>query len=311
MALPVTERHLLGRHSPRATPQPPPPDVSPGGVAEIPNWVHVVAPSTLVPALAFYFGRTNTDAIASYFGVAPGVIDLSAQDYVLRSADVLFIPAGVLLLVALLAAWSHTLLLRHLRDRPDRYTLLIPILVVVGAGLFLLGAVAAWRGLPFSTPFLVPQVSPGLGVGLIAYGVCLRRRRLLETRSKDPASGGHLLSITLVWMVVVLSLFWTTSEWAKALGTGRAEVLAGELVHQPSVVVYSRQRLNIEAPGVLESDIGDPTFAYRYRYSGLRFLLRNGNDYILLPSLWTPQDRVVVVLPQTDSVRLQFRGGAQ
>jgi hypothetical protein len=145
----------------------------------------------------------------------------------------------------------------------------------------------------------------------VTYGVCLRRQRLLLDGPRDPAGSAHLLTIVFAWMVVVLSLFWTTSEWAKALGTGRASVLSSQLEHEPSVVVYSKERLDIEGPGVLESNRSDAGSTYHYRYTGLRFLLRNGDEYILLPILWPSQDRVVVVLPRSASIRLQFKGDAQ
>lgn len=293
-----------------------PPETSEGAseAAEIPRWLQVAAPSTLIPALAFYFGWQVTNAIAGYFGIDPGVLGLSPEDYALRSADALFIPTGALLTAALLAVWSHALVLRHLRAHPHVYRYVTPVLVAIGAGLFLLGATAAWGGLPFTAPFLLPQLSPGVGALLVVYGLALRRRRLrvehrLQRRAHHAGGGSHghhFPSIVLVALLVVLSVFWAASDYATALGTGRAEATASQLGQQPGAVVYAQGRLHIEAPGVVETDLGDPGSAYRYRYSGLRLVFATAETYVLLPAVWSREMGVAVVLPRTTSIRLEF-----
>ena len=52
----------------------------------------VIAPTTIITALAFYFGWTLTNARASYFGIDASALGFSTQDYLLRSADALFVP---------------------------------------------------------------------------------------------------------------------------------------------------------------------------------------------------------------------------
>lgn len=54
----------------------------------------VVAPSTLLVALAFYFGWVLTNSRASYFGIAASALGFSTQDYLLRGVDALFVPMG-------------------------------------------------------------------------------------------------------------------------------------------------------------------------------------------------------------------------
>ena len=61
----------------------------------------VVAPTTLVTALAFYFGWVLTNSRASYFGIDASALGFSTQDYLLRSADALFVPLGTALVLAL------------------------------------------------------------------------------------------------------------------------------------------------------------------------------------------------------------------
>jgi hypothetical protein len=266
----------------------------------------------VVTALSFYFGWARLDAEASYFGLDPSVLGLSTQDYLLRSADVLFIPLGALLTAGLLAVVAHSLLRDRLRRHPRAVRYVTGSMVAVGAALFALGALAAWRGLPFATPFLFPQLSPGLGMALLAYGVRLRGDVRGGHRPRGRIRLSAAVGSSMVFMLVVLSLFWATAEYAGALGRGRAQDLAAHLLRQPGVIVYSREKLGIDAPGVLEARIGDASAAYRYRYTGLRLLLRSGGNYYLVPALWSPQNGVVIALQDRESSRIEFtRGLAQ
>jgi hypothetical protein len=72
----------------------------------------VVAPPTLVVALAFWFGWTFTNARSAYFGIDTSTLDFSATDYLLRSADAMFVPVAVTLLAILTAIMVHGLV-RH------------------------------------------------------------------------------------------------------------------------------------------------------------------------------------------------------
>src|SRR3954453_23501261 len=62
----------------------------------------VIAPVTLLSALAYYFGRQYVSARSSYFGIDATLLGFSTQDYLVRSADALFIPLGALALASLL-----------------------------------------------------------------------------------------------------------------------------------------------------------------------------------------------------------------
>src|SRR5690348_3289131 len=76
----------------------------------------VVAPATLVTALAYYFGYRRERAFAGYFGIDPSVLGFSTSDYVLRSVDALFAPLVVVVLVAFGVLALHVVL----RSRPER-----------------------------------------------------------------------------------------------------------------------------------------------------------------------------------------------
>ncbi|HEY2209483.1 MAG TPA: hypothetical protein VGH26_09350, partial [Gaiellaceae bacterium] len=65
--------------------------------------VAVVAPVTLITALAYYFGYRRESAFAGYFGIDPSALGFTTNDYVLRSVDALFVPITVVLLVVFAA----------------------------------------------------------------------------------------------------------------------------------------------------------------------------------------------------------------
>jgi hypothetical protein len=46
--------------------------------------------------------------------------------------------------------------------------------------------------------------------------------------------------------------------------------------------------------------------AYRYRYDGLKLLLQSGDQDVLVPATWTADNGTTIVLPRTDSLRLEF-----
>jgi hypothetical protein len=108
---------------------------------------------------------------------------------------------------------------------------------------------------------------------------------------------------------MVLSLFWAMSEYAGALGRGRAERLEAGLSSRPSVVVFSKERLNLSAPAVEETALAGSESSFRFSYSGLRLLIRSGGKYFLLPDGWTRDTGVAVVLPDTDELRFEFAPG--
>jgi hypothetical protein len=99
----------------------------------------LVAPPTLITALALFFGWTRISTQVSYFGIDPTLVGFSTQDYLLRSADTVFVPLGALLISAYIAAGAHSLITSVLADHPRvRLTVLV--------GLFSLGSALQWRG---------------------------------------------------------------------------------------------------------------------------------------------------------------------
>ena len=65
----------------------------------------VVAPTTLLTALLYYFGWLSTNRFSRYFGIDPSTFGFSAQDYLLRAIAPAFGPLIVLAASGLLFVW--------------------------------------------------------------------------------------------------------------------------------------------------------------------------------------------------------------
>ncbi len=278
------------------------------------------APVTLLGALAFYFGWVRTNSLYSYFGIDTSVLGFSTQDYLMRSADALFVPFGTVLLALLISLRVHWLIRRWV-DQGRFHQLLhwgVRVGLATGAVLFTFGLVSVFRPLPFRVHFLFPSLSLGIGIVILAYASYLHgwnedsedKPSSSHGGSQDKPSSSHqrfVVSVTLVSMLVVLCLYWAASDYARALGRGRAHQLARQLATEPTgAVLYSKEQLHIQAPGVQEIQLDNGGSGYRFRYEGLRLLIRSSGKYFLVPALWSPTVGVAILVPDNESVRLEF-----
>jgi hypothetical protein len=302
------------------------PDISaaePGAFEALPQALKVVgavvAPTSLLTALMYYFGRQWATGFFRYLGVHFTVLDLTVQDYLIRSVDGLILPMIIVAGATLVALWVHRLLLETLPDRLRRTVLrvLMPSSVIAGSVLVslaltnlqtpvLLAPYPELRGLSFS-----------VGVLLLAYAARLLRLLTAQRRAEQPprSSPGAVLVTEWVALFVLVSvgLFWAVGDYANLVGMARAQQLEFELQQPASadVVAYSEKRLNLQAPGIREAPCPYPDAAYRFRYEGLRLVLQSGNQYLLLPAGWTHANGTAILLPRNESVRLEFTPAGQ
>jgi hypothetical protein len=270
----------------------------------------IIPPVSLLTVLAYWFGWSLTNTRAAYFGIDQSTLGFSTQDYLVRSADAAFVPVMVLLLAALVAVGVH----RLARDTVRRGVALRALAL---AGVFLtgLGFIATAAGVyvmlrPFAwVHYLVPPLILGGGVLGTVYGLWLIRHAGLHRRER-PSIWERSTSMLAV-LVVLLTMFWASSLYAAALGRGRGQQLAGAIRERPLVTVFSSKALGIAGPGVTEIRIAEPDAAYRYRYSGLRLLIRGGNRYFMVPSGWSRQRGTVVVLEENAGIRFEFAPGGR
>jgi hypothetical protein len=264
----------------------------------------IVGPATLVTALAYYFGWRREREFAGYFGIDPSVLGFSSSDYVLRSVDALFVPALVVLLVALGLVCLAMVSARLLNHPMTPAVIGLVAAVALAIGIAQLAGNPVWEG-RFDLQALSLAVAGCLAV--VALAQTRVDRRLLAVASSLAAA------------VVLISLFWATAEYASIRGRDQAERLARDLTVNPSVTIFSKQNLNIDpnTPGagtpqcspveVSRSRRGD----YPYAYSGFTLLVHSGGKYFVTPSedVWNAQTDAVFVLPDDGNIRVQLMRG--
>jgi hypothetical protein len=156
----------------------------------------------------------------------------------------------------------------------------------------------------------VPPLSLAVGVLLLVYGSRLYRKsppsgRDLATRTSTSASMA-VAEWAGAFILVSISLFWAVGDYSAEVGTKRAQLTAAKLLAQPNVVVYSAHSLALQNSGVRELPCSSPDSTYHFRYDGLKLVMESGNQYFFLPERWTPTDGVAIIIPRSDSLRLEF-----
>lgn len=268
-------------------------------------------PVTIATALMIYFGWARTQQQARFMGLDGSLFGYTAQDYVLRSINTLYIP--LLVLAVLVLGWLavHNRITGWLR-RPA----LRPMLRTAGRGTLYIGlATAAGSVLTVTVdrpraPLAVPLALAG-GIAVAAYGQWLLSAASPRRNARHgTAPWQRALKTLVVGGIIALALFWELSEYAGVVGRGSALQIARSVDSLPRATAFSTAPLGIEAPGVREERVDGGSAATgvtaRYRTTGLRLLVRSGGRIFLLHDGWTPQQGTVIVLPDSDEVSWQF-----
>src|SRR4051812_48838381 len=187
---------------------PGPPAVQPGGPPEemgatdaLPRLFKVfggiIAPTSLLTGLLFYFGRSRAAGYYRYFHVNSTVLDLTTNDYLFSGVDGLFVPIAVAALLALVLLWLNRLLLTRVPSRTRRQAVRV---LVPGAGLIggVLVALAfadlLTEGRVFGTNSARGGLCLATGVILLVYAV-----RLLRLSLPAPATGRRAATGLAEW----------------------------------------------------------------------------------------------------------------
>lgn len=269
-----------------------------------------VAPATLLAGLLYYWGYFHAKGYCFYLGVDSASLGFSTTEYVMRSADGLFVPIATFAAVALGARWWRLALPERLRRR--RAPRWLPIVLTVVGGLLLLNGLSQLR---FDTPLNRPVgVGPACLIAglLMLWSVVKRRRQQLATAAGTSVAAPGPLEWGLVIVLVAGTFFWGATSYSLAVGKGRAMYFEQSLSKTPGLTLYSEKALDLAAPGVVRTPCTDSESAYRYRYDGLVVALTTSANYVLVPRTWTYARGTAIVLPRNGpgAVRLEFTRSA-
>jgi hypothetical protein len=300
----------------------PQPASAPGPAAEpltsgLPQLVRlvgtVVAPTTLLTSLLFFFGWSQAYHFYDYFGVNTTLLDLTTRDYVQKAADGLFLPLTVLACAGLLALWGHSLLRARLAvGAHPRALRLLTALMAIGGLILAVGGLWSFFAPTVLHRYLygaAPPLSLAVGVLLLMYAVHLWRSLTAEQQPAGPTSRPAWAAVAewgAVFVLVGLSLFWAANDYSVAVGRGRAAQMVAALPREPSVVIFSERSLSLDAPGVREMRCKDPEASYRFRYDGLKLLPQSSDQYLFLPETWSRRRGVAILIPRSESLRLEL-----
>ncbi|MDQ4114989.1 MAG: hypothetical protein M3306_28420 [Actinomycetota bacterium] len=268
----------------------------------------IIAPTSLLTAVFFYFGWSHAYWFFDYFGVNSTLLGLTTQDYLMRAVDGLFVPITVAAVAGLTAVWVPAMLPERLHARIRDRIAPVATRVAAGAGLLLVVnglSRILWRT-PFNQSLAVAPLCLASGVLLLWYAA---RRRRDERADPIPANKSHWvpwIEWSAVFALVGLSLFWAANDYAAAVGTARAKEFVQTISDHPKAIVYSAQRLNLNQVGVRELPCPGAESAFGFRYDGLVLVLYADDQYVLLPQRWTPERGHAIVLSRTDGLRLEF-----
>lgn len=269
----------------------------------------VVAPTTMLTALLYYFGWVRTGALFGYFGIDQSTLQLSTADYLLRSVEVAFRPLAALLIVLAGWTWLHAAFEREAvaGKRSQARHLARAALPWCATALISMPVVDL---LVVPLPFLPPLAAAVLlGVGALLADLALQlspHRRGQPNGRPDHSRRQNWAARLMLATTVFLALFWSTAVYAGASGRALAQNIAARPASRPGVILYCRLRPQITGHGVTITPLTGPDTQYRYRYDGLVLLFHDGTTWLLLPVAWAHDDPVIR-LPDDPSCRLDFR----
>jgi hypothetical protein len=269
----------------------------------------VVAPTTLITGLFFYFGLLYAISYYRYFGVNYSLLDLPFTGVLVLSAQTAILPLAVLAGTVLLVLWVY-----HLPVTPSSRAVrrglvwgLLPLVALCGALLVGLAVADAVFGASVFGNFYEGRgLSLSIGMVLLGYAGRLRRA-LLPART---CNSGPLALAVARWACLCslfgVGLFWAVGSYALRTGDHDARAFAAHLTCAPDLILYSEHSLNLESAGLQEEHISGADQGYAFRYSGLKSVPEPGSKYLLLPADWAPAARPSILLPRSDSLRLEF-----
>ena len=274
----------------------------------------IVAPVTLLTALMYYFGLLHAYWFFGSFGVDYTVFELTTQDYLLRSADGLFVPLTVIAICGLAVLWTYRLLAARfgMEERGSAAArVAVPGVAILGLSFLTIAAIGITNPPVLHRYVTLPGLALAAGVLLLLAASRMQLWRASQSSGKTVRATYPFAVLAAEWsavfVLVSVGLFWATGDWSAAVGTRRGNQVLESLPAWPDVIVYSEKSLGLaNVPGVREVRCTSAGATDTFRYDGLHLIVQAGGHYLLLPEGWTPDSGSALVIPETDGLRFEF-----
>lgn len=266
----------------------------------------VVAPTSAITALSYYFGWVRTSTQAELLGLDDSLLGYSTQDYLLRSLSSMFAPLVVAVVVVFVGLTAHAGVAGWAREQtPHRVGRLTALIAALGLVALAVGVVGTQLQNPSDQVYVAAPVCVTLGIVLLSYAANLWRRFLIDQRHEERIASEltryRVLVTASVVTLLLLSMFWSVSHYAVIKGHSLAATV--EAAKRPAVIIYSEKRLYLQPP-VVETQLDPHNAAYNYAYTGLKLLFRSDKRYFLRPT--DPDSPVNIILPDGLDIRLEL-----
>jgi hypothetical protein len=299
---------------PAPTPEPEPtPEAAVQGqhpvTTRIRQIIESIAPTTLATVLLVYFGYVATRSRFDYFGVPLDMTGLTNQELMLYGLEVVYVPAALVFLSVLTVIGVHTTVTWRLTTAPGSQANVFLAALIGLAGLLLVcraligmlvSGTTDTEAIPGTTAMAL-----ALGPATLTYGLWIfgkdRERSLVPQQLRGSA-------FACVVGLAVSGLFWASTEFAWAYGTGRGQEDAEKISSRAEIVLDTKEPLVGLPSGITQVSLPttrkDPSFAYRYR--GFRILLTSDNRLFLVSGTWKYGTGQTVVVPYNEAIRIQL-----
>ncbi|WP_435593734.1 hypothetical protein [Nocardia sp. bgisy118] len=278
--------------------------------------------AVLVPVL-YYFGAVYTRAWYGYFGIDSGLLGYSITDFLRRSITPTFWPVvlGMVMVLILVASRDVPLLLaRRTRNETRALRIWYVAMLALGVAALAVAPIIRLTAVPSWFPpnnYLLPG-SLVVGSVLLGYVITLRSSNpglwqtppspgLLPPRPRPTNQSSTIVIMIALFTLGLAGLMWITGAYASDQGLTDARNLArSQFADQPSVVVFSVDRLAILGTGVEVGEIDIPGEKYRFYYGGVRLLDRTADAYFVIPQQWEARRDRVFIIPRADTIRIDL-----
>lgn len=268
----------------------------------------VIAPTSLITGLCYFFGLLFIRSKLQYFGVDPSTLGYTSADYAITTVGLFFFAAlRVLIVLAVLVVL--VVAFRHWAATGRRITLLRSLAwVLVGLGGVSLTVAVVWlasernliKWIVDNPTQMHMAVAIAAGIALLAAGYWTLTLTGLGRLPKIAERA--LLALAATGLVV--ALFWVTDLYAVDQGKGHGAFASTQLwaADGDYTAVQLDTTETLDLPGSMvkttvlpsQGPPGPPV----YRYQCLRVLEAHGGRYVLVPARWSrDQGYAITVTP--------------